>query len=96
MGDQGVHVGGQSVAGAVPPAVLADLRRAFAGEVRRRLPRLTAGSDLEAARRDAHALASGAWIVGEPEIARLARQVESALPEGPVGELVEALSRYVA
>lgn len=90
-----MRVGGKTVAGAVPPAVLAELRVAFDGEVRRRLPCLIERTDLEAARRDAHTLASSAWIVGEPEIARLAREVEAALPEGPVDELVEALSRYV-
>jgi HPt (histidine-containing phosphotransfer) domain-containing protein len=88
-------VGGQTVAVAVPPAVLADLRQAFAQEVRERLPDLTA-ADTDTARRGAHSIASSAWIVGEPEIARLAREVEGALPEGPVDELVLALLRYVA
>jgi HPt (histidine-containing phosphotransfer) domain-containing protein len=88
-------VGGQSVAAAVPPAVLKELRIAFANEVRSRLPRLRALSDLEAARRDAHTLASSAWVVGEPEIARLARAVEAELPAGPVEELLARLSEYV-
>jgi HPt (histidine-containing phosphotransfer) domain-containing protein len=88
-------MGGQTVAAAMPPAVLADLRRAFANEVHNRLPHLTAHADLETARRDAHTIASSAWIVGEPEIARLAREVEIALPGGPVEELVAALGRYV-
>lgn len=89
-------MGGRTVAAALPPAVLADLRLAFAREVRNRLPHLIAGTDLDTARRDAHTLASSAWIVGELEIARLAREVESAFPEGPVDELVDALTRYVA
>jgi HPt (histidine-containing phosphotransfer) domain-containing protein len=80
----------------MPPAVLAELRHAFGQEVRNRLPHLTTTSDLETARRDAHTIASSAWIVGEPEIARLAREVEYALPDGPVAELVAALTRYVA
>jgi HPt (histidine-containing phosphotransfer) domain-containing protein len=75
----------------VPPGVLADLRLAFAEEVAERLPRLAARADLEEARRDAHTLASGAWIVGEPEIARLARAVESQLPDGPVEQLLALL-----
>lgn len=89
-------MGGQTVAAALPPAVLAELRLAFAREVRSRLPRLVAGTDLETARRDAHTIASSAWIVGEPEIARLAREVEFALPAGPLDELVAALTRYDA
>jgi HPt (histidine-containing phosphotransfer) domain-containing protein len=76
--------------------VLADLRQAFGGEVRRRLPHLTCPTDPETARRDAHTIASSAWIVGELEIARLAREVESTFPDGPVDELVDALTRYVA
>ena len=90
-----MRVGDRTVAGAVPPAVLAELRLAFDAEVRRRLPRLIERTDLEVARRDAHTLASSAWIVGEPEIARLAREVEAALPGGPVDALLDALSRYV-
>ena len=85
-----------TVAAAVPPAVLADLREAFAHEIRSRLPHLRQVTDLETARRDAHTLASSAWVVGEPEIARLAREVESALPGGPLAELIDKLSRYVA
>ena len=89
-------MGGQTVASAMPPAVLAQLREAFAQEVHNRLPHLEARTDLETARRDAHTIASSAWIVGEPEIARLARAVETELPEGPVDELVAALTRYRA
>jgi HPt (histidine-containing phosphotransfer) domain-containing protein len=91
-----VHVSRETVAGAVPPAVLADLRRAFAREIASRLPHLADLSDLETARRDAHTIASSAWVVGEPDIARLARQVESALPDGPVAELLVLLRGYVA
>lgn len=86
-------MGGSTVAGAVPPAVLADLRAAFVAEVLDRLPHLEQGTDVEEARRDAHTLASSAWVVGEPEIARLARAVEAAFPDGPVSELCAALRR---
>jgi HPt (histidine-containing phosphotransfer) domain-containing protein len=84
------------VAAAVPPAVLANLREAFGREVEARIPALEERTDLETARRDAHTLASGAWVVGEPDIARLARAVESQLPDGPVDELLALLRRYVA
>ena len=87
-------MGGETVAAAVPPAVLADLRVAFGHEVDARLPSLLDLSDLEVSRRDAHTIASSAWVVGEPEIARLARAVESALPDGPVAELVALLEEY--
>ena len=89
-------MGGSTVAGAVPPAVLAELRAAFVTEVRTRLPHLESGSDAEEARRDAHTLASSAWVVGEPEIARLARAVEVSYPDGPVSELCAALRRCTA
>jgi HPt (histidine-containing phosphotransfer) domain-containing protein len=91
-----VHVSGETVAGAMPPAVLADLRRAFGREIATRLPHLADLSDLETARRDAHTIASSAWVVGEPEIAKLARAVESALPDGPLPELIGLLEGYVA
>jgi HPt (histidine-containing phosphotransfer) domain-containing protein len=87
-------VGEDTVRAAVPPSVLAGLRQAFADEVAERLPRLVALDDLEQARRDAHTLASGAWVVGEPEIARVARAVEAQLPGGPVGELVALLEAW--
>lgn len=89
-------MGGESVAAAVPPAVLANLREAFGREVEVRIPALEARTDLETARRDAHTLASGAWVVGEPDIARLARAVENELPDGPVEELLVLLRGYVA
>ena len=89
-------MGGKTVAKAVPPAVLADLRQAFGREVASRIPALETRGDLETARRDAHTIASGAWVVGEPDIARLARAVETALPDGPVEELLALLRGYVA
>lgn len=79
---------------AVPPAALAGLRQAFADEVAERLPHLVALDDLETARRDAHTLASGAWVVGEEEISRVARAVEEQLPAGPVEELVRLLRAW--
>ena len=91
-----MHVSRETVAGAVPPAVLADLRRAFGREIATRLPHLAELTDLETARRDAHTLASSAWVVGEPDIARLAREVENALPAGPLPELLVLLEAYVA
>ena len=84
------------MAAAVPPAVLANLREAFGREVEARIPALEGRADLEEARRDAHTLASAAWVVGEPEIARLARTVENELPGGPVDELLALLRGYVA
>ena len=89
-------MGGSTVAGAVPPAVLAELHEAFLREVRARLPHLEGGSDAETARRDAHTLASSAWVVGEPEIARLAREVESGYPDGPLADLLAALHVVLA
>ena len=86
---------GSTVAGGVPAAVLAELRAAFVREVAARLPHLETGSDPEEARRDAHTIASSAWVVGEPEIARLARAVEAGYPDGPLEELVAALHRCV-
>ncbi len=78
----------------VPESVRHALRLAFAAEVAERLPRLAVLSDLEAARRDAHTLASSAWVVQEPEIARLARAVEDDLQRGPVDELVALLRAW--
>ena len=79
---------------AVPAAALQGLREAFAHEASERLPHLESLEDLETARRDAHTLASSAWVVGEPEISRLARTVEEQLPGGPVAELVARLRAY--
>jgi HPt (histidine-containing phosphotransfer) domain-containing protein len=75
-------------------ALSAVLRKAFAGEVAQRLPRLEALTDPEAARRDAHTLGSSAYVVGEPEIARLARAVEADLEHGPRQELVALLRAW--
>ena len=91
----GERVSGKSVAAGVPAAVLAELRDSFRREVQARLPHLEQLTDLETARRDAHTIASGAWVVGEPEIARLARAVENDLLAGPVDELVTALRSHV-
>ena len=68
------------------PAVLSDLRTAFCREV----SSVLADGDLVAA---AHVLASSAWVVGEPEIARLARAVEQG---APADELRVALQGYAA
>jgi HPt (histidine-containing phosphotransfer) domain-containing protein len=76
----------------------ASLCVTFAREVAERLPRLEAGpdiADLDAVRRDAHTLASSAWVVDEPEIARLARAVEDDLVAGPRAELVACLRSYL-
>lgn len=82
------------------------LRQAFAAELAVRLPRLAilqdrgplndgaSTSDLDAARRDAHTLVSSAWVVGEPEISRLARAVEEQLQDGPVDELLALLRAW--
>jgi HPt (histidine-containing phosphotransfer) domain-containing protein len=77
----------------------ASLRQTFASEVDARLARLEslgAGDEsvLDDARRDAHSLASGAVIVDEPEIARLAQAVELDPLLGPVDELLTALRGY--
>ena len=75
---------------ALPPEALAGLREAFAGEVAARLPRLQAlpaGSDADLAQavRDAHALGSSAYVVGEQEAARSARALEAELLEHTAG-----------
>ena len=77
---------------AVSADVRALLRAAFANELEERLPRLTAGTDPEVVRRDAHTLASSAAVVGEPEIARAARAVELG---APTSELVLLLQQWV-
>lgn len=79
------------------------LRQAFAAEVAARLPRLegfvatgrsgTAEESL-AALRDVHTLASSAVIVGEAEIAALARAVEDDPVTGPLDQLVGALRAW--
>jgi HPt (histidine-containing phosphotransfer) domain-containing protein len=88
-------VGHETVPSRLPPGALDGLREAFAAEVRERLPRLVSLSDPDAARRDAHTLASSAWVVGESQIATLARAVEDQFPGGPLPELVAALQDYL-
>lgn len=72
----------------LPPEALADLRRAFRAEVAARLPRLQAArvgsgpEELAEAVRAAHSLSSSAVVLGEPEAARVARGIESALIAG--------------
>jgi HPt (histidine-containing phosphotransfer) domain-containing protein len=84
----------------LPPAALAGLRDAFAGEVADRMPRLLRlldgppGSD---ALRDAHALGSSAVVVGETDASRCARALEAELGEPApdherVAELVHRLA----
>lgn len=81
----------------LPDEMLAELREAFAAEVADRLPRLLAaarggwrGPDVV---RDAHSLASSAFVVGRPEAATLARDVEVRLLAGqPIDEQVAALA----
>ncbi len=67
------------------------LRAAFAEEVRTRLPRIEARVDLELVRRDAHTLASSAWVVEEPDIARAARLAEDDLTDDNLDALVMLL-----
>ena len=78
----------------VPPGTSELLRASFASEVAERLPRLVARQDDEVVRRDAHTLASSAWVVGEPEISRVARAVEEDLDGGPLAELVALLTAW--
>jgi len=90
---------------ALAPEVVASLRAAFAEELADRLPRLRraaqdAGQSSSppdaavraAAVRDAHTLGSSAFVVGEPDAARLARRAEALLLDGSdPAELVAAL-----
>jgi HPt (histidine-containing phosphotransfer) domain-containing protein len=75
-----------------------SLRQAFASERDVRLPRLRDVTDADGALHAAHSLPSSAWVVGEPEISRLARSVEEHLEAGAaptdLAELVRALERY--
>jgi HPt (histidine-containing phosphotransfer) domain-containing protein len=93
-------VGSEAVRAAAPPSAGDLLRQAFASELVVRVPRLarldaTASvAELDLARRDAHTLASSAWVVGEAEISRLARAVEEQLLNGPLSELVARLSAW--
>ncbi len=66
----------------LPPAAVAGLREAFAGEVADRLPRLLQlldGPPGPDAVRDAHALGSSAVVVGEHDAARTACALEVEL-----------------
>ena len=69
----------------LPPAALAGLREAYAGELVERLPRLRAAvaagtaASLADAVRDAHSLGSSSVVVGEVEASRAARAAEAAL-----------------
>lgn len=71
-----------------------QLRAAFADELRARLPRLEARTDLEAVRRDVHTLGSSAWVVGEPEIATAARAAEEDLTDTHLETLVTLLRAW--
>lgn len=83
------------------PGAHAGLRDVFATELRTRLPRLAAWcdgtcdgvDDVEAAVRDAHTLATSAFLVGEPEISRLARGAEDG-DAGMLAELVVLLRAW--
>ena len=70
------------------------LRAAFADELRVRIPRIQARADLEQVRRDAHTLASSAWVVDEPEIARAARTAEDDLTDEHLDALVTLLRAW--
>lgn len=70
------------------------LRASFAQELSSRLPRIVQRSDRVAVRRDVHTLASSAWVVGEPEIAQLARQAEDDLTDENLDALVAALRAW--
>lgn len=76
------------------PALRAALREVFAAELAERLPRLVAAGTPwdEDVQRDVHTLGSSAWVVGEPELARLARTCETT-GEGLV-DLVAVLQRW--
>ena len=70
------------------------LRAAFADELRARMPRIEARTDLEAVRRDVHTLASSAWVVDEPEIARVARAAEDDLTDDHLDALLVLLRAW--
>lgn len=84
----------------LPPEAVADLLRAFDGEVAVRLPRLLADPSGPQAVRDAHTLGSSAVVVGRPEVSRTARALEAELsadaPDGTrVRRLVAELARQL-
>jgi hypothetical protein len=64
---------------ALPPEAVADLLRAFDGEVAVRLPRLLADPFGPDAVRDAHTLGSSAVVVGRLDVSRTARGLEAEL-----------------
>ena len=68
---------------APPPEAVADLLRAFAGEVAVRLPRLVADPFGADAVRDAHTLGSSAVVVGRLDVSRTARGLEAELTADP-------------
>ncbi len=77
-----------------PERLRGALREAFVLEIQERLPRLEAGDDPEAMRRDAHTFGSSAYVIGEPELAELARAVERDLVDGPLPQLIAALRAW--
>ena len=84
---------------ALDASLQAELRLVFATELQARLPRLVAARDgvavdLIAVRRDAHTLCGSSAIVGEPELARLARAAETDLAPARLDALVRALQAW--
>lgn len=95
MGAQGAR---DALPDGVAQSLCQSLRQAFATERDVRLPRLRPPYDPGNALRDAHTLASSAWVVGEREISVLARAVEQDLEAGTeprdLAALVVALEGY--
>lgn len=99
-------MGGETAARTrLPAEAVRSLREAFAAELHERLPALRAlrdgtgddGPDLDAARRAAHSLASSAAVLGEPDAARAARDLEARLvAEAPLVELHAPAGAVVA
>ena len=95
----------QRTGSGLPASAVAALREAFVGEVAERLPRLRAAAAtgdadlLRVALRDAHTLASSAYVVGADDIATTARAAEVCLVEEARHEtftsLVTELDRQV-
>lgn len=95
-----------ALARALRPEVVASLRQAFAGERAQWLPALVAAldgsaADLTDARRAAHSIGTSAYVVGEPDLAVLARDVEQRLHGDRTWQaqgalLVAALERWSA
>lgn len=90
--DEGVALDGTR---RLPPAAMAALHDAFAGEVAERLPRLRVAADtgdadlLAAALRDAHSLGSSSAVLGEADASLCARAAEQLLLNWQTGgELV--------